>query len=299
MLAALAQTEHRPALAVTRPARPRGRGRRPADPPVATPARELAIELIQPESVNTPEAFERISAARPEALCVCAYGALVKEPLLSAWPTFNVHPSLLPRWRGAAPIERAIAAGDAETGVSIMALTAELDAGPVCMQEREPIAHDDDFGTLSERLAVRASRMLVAALDAAQSGAIQWREQPTIGDRSITYAEKIERADRRLDPTSEPAVKLASMVRALTPHVGAFLELADGAGLVVERASVTDSDVPPAAGEVRVNDGRLLVGTVDGTLELLTVRPAGKRSMDAASFLRGNPVPTLAPAGEL
>ena len=140
VLARLAESAHRPALVVTRPDRPRGRGRKLASPPVADAARRLGMELSQPEGVNSEEARRRIAAAGAEAVCVCAFGALIKEPLLSDYDTLNVHPSLLPRWRGAAPIERAIEAGDAETGVSIIRLTAELDEGPVYLQRSQPIA---------------------------------------------------------------------------------------------------------------------------------------------------------------
>jgi methionyl-tRNA formyltransferase len=147
VLERLAASEHRPQLVVTRPDRPRGRGRRLASPPVADAARALGLELDQPESVNDEQARARIAAARPDELVVCAYGALIKEPLLSEQPLLNVHPSLLPRWRGAAPVERAIMAGDEETGVSIMRLTAGWDSGPVCLAATEPIAADDTYGT--------------------------------------------------------------------------------------------------------------------------------------------------------
>src|SRR5690242_9645997 len=152
VLERLAGTPHRPALVVTRPDRPKGRGRRVSPPPVADRARELGLELIQPERLHDPEPLERIAAAQPEALVVCAFGALIREPLLSDYEVLNVHPSLLPRWRGAAPVERAMMAGDAETGVSIMRLTAGLDEGPVCLQAREPIRPDDDYGSLAARL---------------------------------------------------------------------------------------------------------------------------------------------------
>ncbi|HEY8763542.1 MAG TPA: methionyl-tRNA formyltransferase, partial [Solirubrobacteraceae bacterium] len=131
ILRRLAASPDRPELVVTRPDRPRGRGRKLAAPPVAELARELRIELDQPESVNDEAAQRRIADARPEVVLVCAFGALIKEPLLSRYPMLNLHPSLLPRWRGAAPIERAIMAGDEQTGVSIMRLTAGLDSGPV------------------------------------------------------------------------------------------------------------------------------------------------------------------------
>src|SRR3954471_16433575 len=142
----LADGPHRPALVVTRPDSRRGRGRALAPPPVAVRARELGLEVLQPERLHEPEVLERIAAARPEALCVCAYGVLIKEPLLSDYEILNVHPSLLPRWRGAAPIERAIMAGDTETGVSIMRLAEGWDSGPVCLRESEPIRPEDDHG---------------------------------------------------------------------------------------------------------------------------------------------------------
>ena len=130
VLERLADSPWRPALVITRPDRPKGRGRKLSPPPVATAARELGIEVDQPDSVNSDEARARIAALQPDAMLICAFGALIKEPLLSDYQWLNVHPSLLPRWRGAAPIERAIDAGDERTGVSIMRPTAEMDAGP-------------------------------------------------------------------------------------------------------------------------------------------------------------------------
>ena len=165
VLRALAASPHRPRLVVTRPDRPQGRGRRLASPPVAGAALELGIELDQPESVNSPDARARIGAAAPDVLCVCAFGALIKEPLLSDYELLNVHPSLLPRWRGAAPIERAIMAGDERTGVSIMRLTAGLDSGPVCAQVTEPIGADDTYGSLAGRLEAVGGALLIDVLD--------------------------------------------------------------------------------------------------------------------------------------
>lgn len=296
VLRRLAESEHRPVLVVSRPARPRGRGRALQDPPVAEAARELGIEVFQPEDVNAPDSISRLRATDAEALAVCAFGAIVKEPLLSMLPTFNVHPSLLPRWRGAAPVERAIAAGDTETGVSIMRLVEALDAGPVCAQERVPIRDDDDYGSLASRLAKVGGDLLVRALSEHASGSLQWRDQAELrGEEAVTYAEKITRDDRLLKPAETPAVELESMIRALNPHIGAFLQTASGDPLRVEAARVVD-DVPLAPGAVAADGERLLVGTTDGTLELLRVKPAGGKSMDAAGFLRGYPVPELEPA---
>jgi methionyl-tRNA formyltransferase len=282
VLERLAATPHRPVLVVTRPDRPRGRGRKLQSPPVAQEARRLGIETIQPDDVNADESREAIAAAQPQAVLICAYGALVKEPLLTAHEMLNVHPSLLPRWRGAAPIERAIDAGDEETGVSIMRPVAELDAGPVCLQRAEPIRPGDDYGSLSERLAGLAGELLVEALDLAPG----FRDQP---DQGVTYADKIEAADRFLDP-SRSADQLERRVRALTPHIGAYIELEDDERLGVRRAALAQGvdDVAPGALEQR--DEALLYGASPGALELLQVQPAGKRVMDAGDWLRGKRV---------
>jgi len=142
VLARVADSPYRPQLVVTRPDRPAGRGRRLSAPPVADAARALDLALLQPENVNAEDAREAIAAAAPDAVIVCAFGALIREPLLSDFEMLNVHPSLLPRWRGAAPVERAIMAGDDETGVCIMRVTAGLDSGPVFRMGREPIRID-------------------------------------------------------------------------------------------------------------------------------------------------------------
>ncbi len=279
VLERLAASEHRPELVVTRPDRPRGRGLKLASPPVAEAARELGLELEQPESVNAEDARAAIAAARPEAVCICAFGALIREPLLSDHRMLNVHPSLLPRWRGAAPVERAIEAGDELSGISIMRPTAELDAGPVCLQASEPIGPEDDYGSLAPRLARLGGELLVEALDTSP----ECREQPREG---VTHAEKIVAADRRLDP-SLGARALERRVRALNPHIGTWLELSGDARLGVRRAAARDGD-GVAPGRLAARDGSLLLGTVDGTLELLEVQPAGGRPMDAAAWLRGH-----------
>jgi methionyl-tRNA formyltransferase len=275
----LAASAHRPSLVVTRPDRPRGRGQKLAAPPVAESARLLGIELIQPEHLNDEETRAAIAAAEPEVVCICAYGALIREPLLSEHEMLNLHPSLLPRWRGAAPIERAIEAGDDETGVTIMRPTAELDAGPLCLQRAEPIRPDDDHGSLSARLAALGGELLTEALDLRPP----LREQP---DQGATYAEKIKPADRLLDPRLM-ADELERRVRALTPHIGAFVELPWDEPLGVLRAAVA-AEEGPEPGRLAVRGGRLLYGATGGALELLEVRPAGKRAMEAADWLRGN-----------
>jgi methionyl-tRNA formyltransferase len=278
VLRLLTDSPHRPELVITRPDRPRGRGRKLASPPVADVARQLGIAVEQPASVNDDDARRTIAQAQPEAVCVCAFGALIKEPLLSEHWMLNVHPSLLPRWRGAAPVERAVMAGDAETGVSIMRVTAGLDSGPVCAQEAEPITPDDDYASLSSRLQVLGGRLLISVLDERP----QCTEQV---DELATYAEKITPEDRILDP-GRPAADLARIVRALTPHIGAHVRLADGSFLGVRAARVVPGGAP--MGELTL-DGRVpVLGCAEGALELLVVQPAGRREMTGEDYLRGH-----------
>jgi methionyl-tRNA formyltransferase len=272
VLARLADSPHRPQLVVTRPDRPAGRGRRLSAPPVADAARALGLALAQPEKVNDDAARAQIAAAAPDAVIVCAFGALIREPLLSDYEMLNVHPSLLPRWRGAAPVERAIMAGDEETGVCIMRLTAGLDSGPVCLSGSEPVTASDTYGTLTPRLQDLGADLLLRVLDERPDCVEQTEE-------GVTYAEKIGAGDRTLDPAAIAVVN-DRVVRALTPHIGARVELADGGFLGVLRAAVRE---PQAAGELRAEGERLLLGG----LELLEVQPAGGRPMDAAAYLRG------------
>jgi methionyl-tRNA formyltransferase len=288
-----AERRDRPALVITRPDRPQGRGRRLGSPPVAERARELGLPLEQPERVNDESTLELIARAGAGArelaggdrqgaervtVIVCAFGALIREPLLSAHELLNVHPSLLPRWRGAAPIERAIMAGDASTGVSIMRLEAGLDSGPVCLARAEPIGHEDTYGTLAARLQVLAGELLVEALE----------ERPPFVEQSaegVSYAEKITPQDRLLD-ADRPAIELERIVRALDPHIGARLALEDGTLLGVRRAAAVERG--PAGRGLQALDGRLLLPCAVGALELLVVQPPGGRAMDAPAYLRGH-----------
>jgi methionyl-tRNA formyltransferase len=260
VLREIGEGPYRPALVVTRPDAAKGRGRKVSPPPVAIAANELGIELDQPASVNDDNARARIAAAEPDAVVVCAFGALIKEPLLSEQNMINIHPSLLPRWRGAAPVERAIMAGDEETGVSIMNVTAGLDSGPVYARQREPIRPDDTYASLVERLEPASARLLQHVLTERPEPV----EQPEEG---VTYAEKITADDRTLD-LSRPAQENVDVVRALHPHIGARIALPDGNGFLgVQEAKVGE----------------------DGALELVTVQPAGGRPMRYADYLRGHP----------
>jgi methionyl-tRNA formyltransferase len=259
VLRALADGPYRPALVITRPDAKQGRGRRVGPPPVATVARELGIEVDQPATVNDDAVRDRVAAVTPHAVILCAFGALVKEPLLTDHDILNVHPSLLPRWRGAAPVERAMMAGDAQTGVSIMRLVAELDAGPVYAQQAEPISPSDDYAALSARLQDVSVELLLDVLER--------RPEPTPQpEDGVTYADKLTAADRTLDLTRPPEENVR-VIRALHPHIGARIALDDGQFLGVQEATIA----------------------LDGGLELVTVQPAGGRSMTYAEYLRGHP----------
>jgi methionyl-tRNA formyltransferase len=243
-------------LVLTRPDRPRGRGRKVAPPPAKLAAERLGIPVAQPERL---EDFP----GEADVVVVAAYGVLVPERLLDERLWLNVHPSLLPRWRGAAPVERAIMAGDPETGVTIHRTTPELDAGPIAAQRAFRIGPDDDAGAVFDRAAEVGVELLDDVLVSEPSFAPQ-------GEEGATYAEKIGPADRELD-WSRPAEELVNRVRALSPHIGARGEV-DGRRLLVWKAR------PVAEGA-----GPLVV---DG-VELLEVQPEGGRRMTAAEYVRG------------
>ena len=287
VLDALAASEHRPALVVTPTDQPRGRGRRLASPPTADRARELGLEVVHVESINAPEALDRIMGAEPEIGVVCAFGQLIGAGLLGSLELLNVHPSLLPRWRGAAPIERAIMAGDERTGVTIMRVTEGLDSGPIALAGAVQV-DDLEFGSLSARLIEVAGRLITNALELRAGGRLELTEQD---DSEATYAEKITPADRRLD-LDWPAAELARRVRALTPHIGAYLELEGSGRLGVRRAAAEPGALE--VGDVAIDGGALRIGSGDGVLRIEEVQPSGGRPMRAADYLRGHPVPNPA-----
>ena len=243
--------QHEISVLLTRPDAPQGRGRKVAPPPAKVVAERLGIPVLQPER---PAAGLDLDAA---TVVVCAYGLLIPETLLAGRLWLNVHPSLLPRWRGAAPVERAILAGDAETGVTIHETVKELDAGPIAAQERFPIGPEDDAGAVFERAAVVATQLLDGVLAAPAPSFVPQ------GSDGVTYADKIAPADRLLD-LERPAMELVRQVRALSPHIGARAEL-HGRPVTVWRARVGET----------------------GAFEPLEVQPDGGKRMDAAAWLRG------------
>ena len=282
----LAGSPYRPKLVVTPPDRPKGRGRQLASPPVAEAARELGIELLQTADVNAPESLDAIRGVEPDVAIVCAFGQLIREPLLSELEMLNVHPSLLPRWRGAAPIERAIMAGDRETGTTIMRLTAGLDSGPVALAEPVTLGKREDFGSLAVRLAELSGPLMVRALELRAADALTLTEQD---DAAATYAEKIGPEDRRLDP-SKPAAELDAAIRGLHPHIGAYLQFDEDSRLGVVQASPALEISGLEVGKLASRDGQLLLGCGDGALRLEVLKPPGGRAMPADAYLRGHPV---------
>jgi methionyl-tRNA formyltransferase len=287
VLRRLAASEHEIVLVVTPPDSRRGRGRRLHPAPCAEAAAKLGIEVHRTADVNDEDSAAALRERQPEAHAVCAFGQLIREPLLGEG-ILNVHPSLLPRWRGAAPIERAMMAGDERTGATIMRLTEGLDSGPIALAEETPIGGDEYFDDLAARLAAIGGELLVRALDAAAAGELRFSEQDEAG---ATYAEKIGPADRHLDP-ARPAAELARVVHALNPRVGTHLQLPGDERLGVRRAQAVASG--PGQGEFEAEGGRLVLGTATGGLVLEAVQPPGKRAMSAEDFLRGHDAPARA-----
>jgi methionyl-tRNA formyltransferase len=260
------------ATVVSQPDRRAGRGRRSATPPAAAAARELGLPVIQ-------DAHASEHPPGVDAGAVVAFGQILRPPLLGAYPLYNLHPSLLPRWRGAAPIERAIMAGDRETAAAVIELVAELDAGPVHGLERFPIAPGDDAGAVAGRALDLGVPLLAAALRGETSGHEQEGEP--------TYAHRIGPEDRRID-WGRPAAEIADRVRALSPHIGARAEL-DGLPVTVWRAAAFDGEGEP--GEVTAAGDALQIAAATGAVDIRELQPAGKRRMTAAEFLRGRQTP--------
>lgn len=259
-----------------------GRGLRMAASAVKQRALEEGLTLYQPATLKSEDALERVREARAEAMVVAAYGMILPQRLLDACPfgALNIHASLLPRWRGAAPIQRAILAGDAETGISIMRMDAGLDTGPVLMRRAIPILPGDDFGTLHDKLASLGASLIVRALEDLRQGTL--REDPQ-SDDGATYAGKITRADTVLD-WARSAVELDRVVRAFRPAPGATTQFR-GEPLKIWRASAVDGTASP--GEIVVEGTACMAGCGSGRLRIDEVQRAGGRRMSIAEFMRG------------
>lgn len=270
-------------LVVTRPDAVRGRGKTLEPSPVKERARAMGIEVVEAARM-TPEVKGRIRAARPDIVAVAAFGCILPDDVLEIAPRgcINVHASLLPRWRGAAPVQRAILAGDERAGVSIMRVVHELDAGAYCRQGSINVGHLD-AATLMQHLGVLGGRELVATLWDIEDGADVWTEQdPSL----VTYASKVTKAEMRLDP-ADSALANARRVQASTDAAPARC-VVGGRGLRVLAARVADGALAaPVPATALVGKAGVVLGCSDGGLELVRVRPDGKRAMDAAAWAAG------------
>lgn len=278
---------HDVVLCLTRPDAVRGRGRRLEPSPVKVAAEELGVPVVGTKRI-TQEVYDRLVEARPDVICVAAYGAILPDSVLGLAPLgcVNVHGSLLPRWRGAAPIQRAILAGDERVGVSIMRIAHELDAGAYCRQASVEVGEKSCQEIMSE-LAELGADELVAALDEIAAGTATWTEQD---ESLVTLSPKITKQEMRLDP-QDSALTNRRRVQASTDEAPARLAVG-GRGLRAVTATLAPSDVAVAEGAVLVRQGRVFLGCADGAVELLRVKPDGKREMDASAWaagLRGEP----------
>jgi methionyl-tRNA formyltransferase len=245
---------------------------------VAEAAEALGLGALQPE--RPAEALDALRAAGCSAMAVVAYGQLVPRALLDALPWLNLHPSPLPRWRGAAPIERALMAGDSDGAVAVIALVEALDAGPIAGFERFAIGPDDEAGDLYARSLELGVPLLARALGDAAAGRLA--TVPQVGEP--TYARKLGTADRLLDPVAQGIRETHDRVRALAPHIGARLG-APGEVTTIWRTRAAAGEVEPGA--LAERDGLLLLGCADGALEVVELQAPGRKRMDAASYLRG------------
>ena len=283
-LDALADSRHQLVAVVTRPDAPSGRGKKLTASPVAQRATELGIEVLKPQRPRDEEFVTRLSEIAPDSCPVVAYGALLPQRVLDiprhGW--VNLHFSLLPAWRGAAPVQRAILAGDQITGATTFRIVLELDAGPIFATVTEPIGPDDTAGDLLHRLSLSGARLLVDTLDGIEDGTLTPTPQPET-DAQMSYASKINVADGRIDWT-QPAEFLDRLVRACAPAPGAWTTFS-GERFKINSARISDTVLPPGALEISKRAVR--VGTATQALELGEVQAQGKKPMAAADWARG------------
>lgn len=293
-LQAIAESPHELVGVITRPDAPAGRGRRLVASPVAQLAEELGVPVLKPEHPRDPEFQDALRALRPDCCPVVAYGALLPQSALDipvhGW--VNLHFSVLPQWRGAAPVQHALFAGDEVTGATTFRIVKELDAGPTFGIMTQLIHRDDTAGTLLAKLAEGGAGLLVATLDGIESGGIEAREQPTEG---ISFAPKILVAHAHID-WDDPALAIDRRVRACTPGPGAWTTFG-GERMKVGPIEMTDREqLPP--GRLEITKNAVYVGTATNPVLLGEVKPFGKKLMPAADWARGTALPADAVLGE-
>jgi methionyl-tRNA formyltransferase len=276
--------QHEVVAVYTRAPRPAGRGMAPQQSPIAREAVRLGIPIFTPKALKDPAAVAAIGELSADAAVVVAYGLILPKVVLDLFPfgCFNLHASLLPRWRGAAPIQRAIMTGDNDTGVMVMKMEESLDTGPIAMADRVPIGTDMTAGELHDELARRGARLATVALAALEHGSLQLTAQSNDG---VTYANKIEKSETRID-WAKPWNEVHNHIRGLSPFPGAWFEAADVGRVKVLRSTRGKGDGKPG----HVLDDRLTIACGDGSVRLVEVQRAGKRPMRAEEFLRGTSI---------
>ena len=278
---------HEIAAVYTREPKPGGRGMKLQDNPVEIEARRLNIPVLTPKTLKTPEALEEFRAHEADAAVVVAYGMILPQAILDTprLGCYNLHASLLPRWRGAAPINRAIMAGDAESGVMVMKMDVGLDTGDVAMAERLPIPDAMTASDLHDALSRLGADLMVRAMAALERGVLQLKKQ---GEQGVTYAAKIEKAEARID-WGKPAREVLRHIHGLSPFPGAWSEIAGGDE--VARVKILRCELVKGAGVPgSVLDDQLTVACGDGAIRVVELQRAGKAPMKAAEFLRGTPM---------
>jgi len=284
-LVELAGAGHEIVAVYTRAPKPSGRrGLELTPTPIAREATRSGIPIFTPKTLRDEGAATAMQAHDADAAVVVAYGLILPKPILDAFPlgAFNVHASLLPRWRGAAPIHRAVMAGDPETGVSIMKMEEGLDTGPIVMQRRVTIAPDATTGDLHDELARLGASLMVIALGALERGSLQAAPQPEAG---VTYAAKVDKSETRID-WQRPWQEVHNHCRGLSPFPGAWCELAGAGRIKILRTTKGVGEGPPG----RVLDDKLTIACGTGAVRLVQVQRAGRQPMLAEEFLRGTPV---------
>jgi methionyl-tRNA formyltransferase len=288
-LNALQAAGHRIALVVTQPDKPRGRGRKVEPPPVKKAAAELGLPVVQPASLRDESTLSRLSALQADFFVVAAYGQILRSDVL-AMPRLgciNVHASLLPRYRGPAPIHWAVINGDAETGVTTMQMDKGLDTGDILMAAREPIFPHDTTGSLQERLAALGAGLLLKTLEGFETGAVRRTAQD---HDQATYAPLLKKNDGRID-WSKPAAKIEPFIRGMTPWPGAST-FWEGARIKVFRAMVSPAGAAAPPGTVvRVSANELVIAAAEGVLSILELQGASGSRMPVSDFLRGHRIP--------
>ncbi len=283
-LVELAGAGHEVVAVYSRPPQPAGRGLAPQPSAVARQAERIGLSVLTPKTLRSDEAVTAMRAHGADAAVVVAYGLILPKPILDAFPlgAFNVHASLLPRWRGAAPIHRAVIAGDKETGVTIMQMEEGLDTGPIVLQRPITIAPDATAGDLHDDLARLGASLMAIALGALERGSLQLTPQPEIG---VTYAAKIDKSETRVD-WQKPWQEVHNHCRGLSPFPGAWCELAGAGRIKILRTTKGIGSGPPG----RVLDGRLTIACGSGAVRIVQLQRAGRQPMPADEFLRGTSV---------